>query len=89
MKKSLLKLSLLTALVITPISQAADITLLNVSYDPTRELYQDYNAAFSKFWKAKTGDNVTIKASRGGSGKQARAIIDGLDADVATLATKK
>jgi sulfate/thiosulfate transport system substrate-binding protein len=86
MKKSLLKISLLAALAITPISQAADITLLNVSYDPTRELYQDYNAAFSKFWKAKTGDNVTIKASHGGSGKQARAIIDGLDADVATLA---
>ena len=65
---------------------AADVTLLNVSYDPTRELYQDYNAAFAKYWKAKTGDNVTIKASHGGSGKQARAIIDGLDADVATLA---
>jgi sulfate transport system substrate-binding protein len=77
---------LLAALVLSPIAQAADITLLNVSYDPTRELYQDYNTAFSKYWKAKTGDNVTIKASHGGSGKQARAIIDGLDADVATLA---
>ena len=65
---------------------AADITLLNVSYDPTREFYQDFNAAFSKFWLAKTGDKVTIKTSHGGSGKQARAIIDGLDADVATLA---
>jgi sulfate/thiosulfate-binding protein len=65
---------------------AADVTLLNVSYDPTRELYQDYNAAFTKYWKAKTGDNVTIKQSHGGSGKQARAIIDGLEADVATLA---
>lgn len=65
---------------------AADITLLNVSYDPTRELYQDFNAAFSKHWLEKTGDKVTIKASHGGSGKQARAIIDGLDADVATLA---
>jgi sulfate transport system substrate-binding protein len=65
---------------------AADITLLNVSYDPTRELYQDYNAAFSKYWKAKTGDNVTVKASHGGSGKQGRSIIDGLEADVATLA---
>ena len=86
MKKSLIKISLLAALVLSPIAQAADITLLNVSYDPTRELYQDYNAAFSKYWKAKTGDNVTIKASHGGSGKQARAIIDGLDADVATLA---
>ena len=86
MEKSLIKISLLAALVLSPIAQAADITLLNVSYDPTRELYQDYNTAFSKYWKAKTGDNVTIKASHGGSGKQARAIIDGLDADVATLA---
>lgn len=86
MKKSLLHISLLAVLVLAPIAQAADITLLNVSYDPTRELYQDYNTAFSKYWKAKTGDNVSIKASHGGSGKQARAIIDGLDADVATLA---
>lgn len=60
--------------------------MLNVSYDPTRELYQDFNAAFSKYWLAKTGDSVTIKTSHGGSGKQARAIIDALDADVATLA---
>jgi sulfate transport system substrate-binding protein len=65
---------------------AADITLLNVSYDPTRELYQDVNAAFAKQWKAKTGDNVTIKQSHGGSGKQARSVIDGLQADVVTLA---
>jgi sulfate transport system substrate-binding protein len=62
------------------------ITLLNVSYDPTRELYVEYNAAFAKHWKAKTGQDVTIKQSHGGSGKQARSIIDGLDADVATLA---
>ena len=68
------------------ISYSAEITLLNVSYDPTRELYQDFNTAFSKYWLAKTGDNVTVKGSHGGSGKQARAIIDGLDADVATLA---
>ncbi len=74
------------ALVAPLAAAAADVTLLNVSYDPTRELYQDYNAAFAKYWKAKTGDNVTVKASHGGSGKQARAIIDGLDADVATLA---
>jgi len=67
-------------------AMAADISLLNVSYDPTRELYQDVNQTFAKQWKAKTGDNVTIKQSHGGSGKQARAIIDGLDADVATLA---
>ena len=63
-----------------------DITLLNVSYDPTRELYQDYNVAFAKYWKAKTGDTVTVKQSHGGSGKQARSVIDGIDADVATLA---
>jgi sulfate transport system substrate-binding protein len=67
-------------------AQAADVTLLNVSYDPTRELYKDINAAFAKDWKAKTGDNVTIKQSHGGSGAQARAVIDGLDADVVTLA---
>jgi len=63
-----------------------DITLLNVSYDPTRELYQDYNTAFARHWEAKTGDKVTIKQSHGGSGKQARSVIDGLDADVVTLA---
>ncbi|SEK86456.1 sulfate transport system substrate-binding protein [Roseateles sp. YR242] len=64
----------------------AQTTLLNVSYDPTRELYQDFNASFAKFWKAKTGETVTIKNSHGGSGKQARSVIDGLDADVVTLA---
>ncbi|NTV11683.1 MAG: sulfate ABC transporter substrate-binding protein [Zoogloea sp.] len=68
------------------LAAAADVSLLNVSYDPTRELYQDVNAAFAREWKAKTGDNVTIKQSHGGSGKQARAVIDGLDADVVTLA---
>ena len=68
------------------IAAAKEVTLLNVSYDPTRELYQEYNAAFSKYWKAKTGDDVTVKASHGGSGKQARSVIDGLDADVVTLA---
>jgi sulfate transport system substrate-binding protein len=62
------------------------VTLLNVSYDPTRELYQDYNAAFSKYWKAKTGVDVVVKQSHGGSGKQARAVIDGLQADIVTLA---
>jgi sulfate transport system substrate-binding protein len=65
---------------------AADITLLNVSYDPTRELYQDFNTAFARQYKAKTGDNVTVKQSHGGSGKQARSVIDGLQADVVTLA---
>lgn len=69
-----------------PIANAAEIKLLNVSYDPTRELYQDYNAAFAKYWNGKTGNNVTVRQSHGGSGKQARAIIDGLEADVATLA---
>jgi len=64
----------------------ADTTLLNVSYDPTRELYQDFNAAFATYWKNKTGETVTIKQSHGGSGKQARAVIDGLEADVVTLA---
>ncbi len=62
------------------------VTLLNVSYDPTRELYQDVNAAFAKAWQAKTGQQVTINQSHGGSGKQARAVIDGLQADVVTLA---
>jgi sulfate/thiosulfate-binding protein len=64
----------------------ADTSLLNVSYDPTRELYKDINAAFAKAWKAKTGESLTIKASHGGSGAQARAVIDGLQADVVTLA---
>lgn len=64
----------------------ADTTLLNVSYDPTRELYKDFNAAFAEKWKADTGETVTIQASHGGSGKQARAVIDGLEADVVTLA---
>ena len=63
-----------------------DITLLNASYDPTRELYQDYNTAFARHWKDQTGDKVTIRQSHAGSGKQARAVIDGLDADVVTLA---
>jgi len=65
---------------------AADVRLLNVSYDPTRELYQDVNAAFAKHWKEKTGDSVTVSQSHGGSGKQARTVIDGLEADVVTLA---
>ena len=65
---------------------AADVTLLNVSYDPTRELYKDYNSAFAKYWKAKTGDDVTINQSHGGSGKQARSVLEGLEADVVTLA---
>ena len=62
-------------------AQPASVTLLNVSYDPTRELYSEFNAAFSKYWKAQTGQDVTIKQSHGGSGKQARSVIDGIDAD--------
>jgi sulfate transport system substrate-binding protein len=64
----------------------AETTLLNVSYDPTRELYKDFNAAFSKHWKAETGEDVTVQQSHSGSGAQARAVIDGLEADVVTLA---
>ena len=67
-------------------SFAAGVKLLNVSYDPTRELYQEFNAAFAKHWKAKTGQDVEIQQSHGGSGKQARSVIDGLPADVVTLA---
>ncbi|WP_421955435.1 sulfate ABC transporter substrate-binding protein [Polaromonas sp.] len=78
--------ALLAGSVLPSLAQKPPVTLLNVSYDPTRELYVDYNAAFTKYWKAKTGQDVTIKQSHGGSGKQARSIIDGLDADVATLA---
>ena len=79
--------SLVLAFLIGSTSLAhADVTLLNVSYDPTRELYQDYNAAFAKYWKARNNETVTIKQSHGGSGKQARSVIDGLEADVVTLA---
>jgi sulfate/thiosulfate transport system substrate-binding protein len=88
MKKTLLTIALLASAIsfATPSVYAKDISLLNVSYDPTRELYQEFNAAFAKDWQAKTGDKVTINQSHGGSGKQARAVIDGLPADVATLA---
>ena len=89
MKKILLTIASLafTLSLVAPITALAkEVTLLNVSYDPTRELYVDFNAAFSKYWQAKTGDTVKVNQSHGGSGKQARAIIDGLDADVATLA---
>ena len=67
-------------------TQAAEVKLLNVSYDPTRELYKDYNTVFAKYWKAKTGDDVSISQSHGGSGKQARSVLEGLEADVVTLA---
>jgi sulfate/thiosulfate-binding protein len=68
------------------IAHAAEVTLLNVSYDPTRELYVDFNKAFAEYWKKKTGDTVKINQSHGGSGRQARSVIDGLSADVVTLA---
>ena len=67
-------------------AHAAAVTLLNVSYDPTRELYEDYNKAFAAYWKSKTGDTVRVNQSHGGSGKQARSVIEGLEADVVTLA---
>lgn len=84
---SLLRRSLLVlALGASTLAVQAQTTLLNVSYDPTRELYQDFNAAFAKHWKAKTGETINVKQSHGGSGKQARSVIDGLEADVVTLA---
>jgi sulfate/thiosulfate-binding protein len=76
----------LMALVAGSAARAASVNLLNVSYDPTRELYEDYNNAFAAHWKTKTGDAVTVNQSHGGSGKQARSVIDGLEADVVTLA---
>lgn len=91
-KKLILKKFILSGVLVTlfgaalPLTHAAEVSLLNVSYDPTRELYQDINQAFAKQWKAKTGDTVTIKQSHGGSGKQGRSVIDGLNADVVTLA---
>ena len=86
--KHVIAISLSAAILALPAraSHAAAIELLNVSYDPTRELYQEFNAAFAKQWEAKTGNKVTIKQSHGGSGKQARTVIDGLTADVVTLA---
>jgi sulfate transport system substrate-binding protein len=76
----------LAAILLMAPALKADVTLLNVSYDPTRELYDDYNKAFAKYWEAKTGKKVTVRQSHGGSGKQARTVIDGLQADVVTLA---
>src|SRR5712671_4296695 len=86
MKNGLIVVALVLALSALGFAQGAPVTLLNVSYDPTRELYQDYNPAFAKYWKAKTGQTVEIQQSHGGSSKQARAVIDGLEADVVTLA---
>jgi sulfate/thiosulfate-binding protein len=78
--------SLILALALLATPAFAAVQLLNVSYDPTRELYQDFNAAFAKHWKAKGGQDVTVQQSHGGSGKQARSVVDGLPADVVTLA---
>jgi sulfate/thiosulfate transport system substrate-binding protein len=87
-RRNFIKLSLAALLAGFGFSAQAQqpVTLLNVSYDPTRELYKDFNAAFAKDWKAKTGQEVNVKQSHGGSGKQARSVIDGLEADVVTLA---
>ena len=84
--KSLLRVALVGAALSAAAATAAAQSLLNTSYDPTRELYQDFNAAFIKYWKAKTGQTVSVKQAHGGSGGQARAVIDGLEADVVTLA---
>jgi len=89
MKKTLLAIALFSAVfgaTAPSVAIAKDVEILNVSYDPTRELYVDFNKAFAAHWKAKTGDNVSVKQSHGGAGKQARAVIDGLQADVVTLA---
>ena len=83
LRRTLLALALATGVVGTAVAQT---TLLNVSYDPTRELYQEFNPEFARHWRAQTGETVTIKQSHGGAGKQARAVIDGLEADVVTLA---
>jgi sulfate/thiosulfate-binding protein len=84
--KKIFVLALILGVSLPGFAQGSPVTLLNVSYDPTRELYQDYNAAFAKYWKAKTGQDVTVQQSHSGSSKQARAVIDGLQADVVTLA---
>jgi sulfate transport system substrate-binding protein len=79
-------LTILLASLLAAVAGAKEVKLLNVSYDPTRELYQEYNAAFTKYWKARTGDDVVVSQSHGGSGKQAQSVINGLEADVVTLA---
>lgn len=86
LKKAIKLTALAAAIAITGDAFAKEIKLLNVSYDPTRELYKEYNAAFAKEWKQKTGDDVVVNQSHGGSGVQSRAVIDGLQADVVTLA---
>jgi ABC-type sulfate transport system substrate-binding protein len=90
-KTNILLAGILAASFVMPMTTGAlaDQTILNVSYDPTRELYKDVNAAFAAKWLADTGETLTIQASHGGSGKQARAVIDGLEADVVTLGARK
>ena len=83
---SLLAVAAASLTLLGGVVHAKDVELLNVSYDPTRELYEEYNKAFGAYWQKKTGDKVSVKQSHGGSGKQARSVIDGLDADVVTLA---
>src|SRR5512138_970469 len=86
-RRNLFTVALLALLSLTlPVVSFAAVELLNVSYDPTRELYQEFNSAFAKYWKKKGGQDLTVKQSHGGSGKQARSVIDGLEADVVTLA---
>src|SRR5882724_4610801 len=82
--KTLLKILLVVAVAVS--AQAKEVKLLNVSYDPTRELYAEYNVAFAKYWKTKSGDTVTVSQSHAGSGKSAQSVINGLEADVVTLA---
>src|SRR5260221_3326123 len=79
-------LNILLVVLVAGCAKAKEFKLLNVSYDPTRELYTEYNAAFAKYWQAKTGDTVNLSQSHGGSGKQAQSVINGLEADVVTLA---
>ncbi len=86
MLKFMYKTAIFTAISLSFVAFAQNVTLLNVSYDPTRELYQEFNAAFAAHWQAETGQSLTINQSHGGSGSQARAVIDGLEADVVTLA---
>ena len=89
MKENIYFKACLLALVLglcMPVAAKADVTILNVSYDPTRELYQEFNQSFVKYWRGKTGQKLVINQSHGGSGKQARAVIDGLEADLVTLA---
>jgi len=86
MKYNIIKCLIIVSILIKPLLSFADIKMLNVSYDPTRELYQEYNQAFSKYWFNKTGQKVLIDQSHGASGKQARSVIDGIEADIVTLA---